>query len=309
MAAEYRGRGPFTSMLPAADEVYLTAGATTAKTSRRWAAASRSRPAPGRCSGPDAGSGPRGLARRVLPRPKVHLLGPVDLRALNGGDPAAIKNLNMTVSLIAYLACQERGVTSERVAADFSWKTKRTSRRTGPAMHATCSASGRTAATGCRRPGPATRPARGTPTYELPYQVPAELLSSAELFLRLRNRAERRGDVGGYEEDLVAALSLITGTPFKGYTDRRFPWLVKTQRHDIILRGTVTDTAHILANRGVAEGRTDLVRTACSAARMANPDVDVAWLDEAAVKEAESGKGAADEMLRRGRRPVRRGPP
>jgi hypothetical protein len=32
---------------------------------------------------------------------------------------------------------------------------------------------------------------------------------------------------------------------------------------------------------------------------LANPDVDVAWLDEAAVKEAEAGKDAADEMLRR----------
>ena len=35
---------------------------------------------------------------------------------------------------------------------------------------------------------------------------------------------------------------------------------------------SVTDTAHILANRGVAAGRTDLVRAACAAARLANPD-------------------------------------
>jgi nucleoid-associated protein YgaU len=292
--------GDRSSMLPAADEVYLTAGATTAED---LAALGRSVPESTRAEvaalDPTLDEDLADWFDESCPRPKVHLLGPVDVRALNGGDPAAIKNLNMTVSLIAYLACQERGVTSERVAADFGWKTKQTAENRASDVRNLL---------GKREDGSdwlpeagASDSARrgGTPTYELPYQVPAGVLSSAELFLRLRNRAERRGDVGGCEEDLVTALSLITGTPFEGYTDRRFPWLVKTQRHDIILRGTVTDTAHILANRGVAEGRTDLVRTACAAARMANPDVDVAWLDEAAVKEAESGKGAADEMLRR----------
>lgn len=292
--------GDPSSMLPEADEVYLTAGATTpadlAELGRSVPESTRAEVA---ALDPTLDADLADWFDESCPRPKVHLLGPVDVRSLNGGDPTAIKNLNMTVSLVAYLACQERGVTAERVASDFGWKTKQTAENR---------ASDARNLLGKREDGSdwlpeagASESARrgGTPTYELPYQVPGGVLSSAELFVRLRNRAERRGELGGCEEDLVTALSLVTGTPFEGGTDRRFPWLVKTQRHDIILRGTVTDTAHILANRGVAAGRTDLVRAACAAARLANPDVDVAWLDEAAVKEAEAGKGAADEMLRR----------
>ena len=292
--------GDGSSMLPDADEVYLTAGATTPED---LAALGRSVPESTRAEvaalDPTLDEDLADWFDESCPRPKVHLLGPVEVRALNGADPATINNANMTVSLIAYLACQERGVTAERVAADFGWKTKQTAENR---------ASDARNLLGKREDGSdwlpeagASESARrgGTPTYALPYQGPGGVLSSAELFIRLRNRAERRGDAGGCEADLVTALSLVTGTPFEGGTDRRFPWLIKTQRHDINLRNNVTDTAHILANRGVTTGRPDLIRTACAAARMANPDVDVAWLDEAAVKEAEAGKDAADEMLRR----------
>lgn len=292
--------GDGSSMLPDADEVYLSAGATTPED---LAALGRSVPESTRAEvaalDPTLDADLADWFDESCTRPKVHLLGPVEVRALNGGDPGSIKNLNMTVSLIAYLACQERGVTSERVAADFGWKTKQTAENR---------ASDARNLLGKREDGSdwlpeagASDSARrgGSPTYELPYQVPGGVLSSAELFVRLRNRAERRGDAGGCEADLVTALSLVTGTPFEGGSDRRFPWLVKTHRQDILLGIAVTDLAHVLANRGVATGRPDLVRTACAAARLANPDVDVAWLDEAAVKEAEAGKDAADEMLRR----------
>ena len=291
--------GDGSSMLPDADEVYLSAGATTPED---LAALGRSVPESTRAEvaalDPTLDADLADWFDESCTRPKVHLLGPVEVRALNGGDPGSIKNLNMTVSLIAYLACQDRGVTSERVAADFGWKTKQTAENR---------ASDARNLLGKREDGSdwlpeagASDSARrgGSPTYALPYQVPGGVLSSAELFVRLRNRAERRGDAGGCETDLVTALSLVTGTPFEGSSDRRFPWLVKTHRHDILLGIAVTDLAHILANRGVATGRLDLVRTACAAARLANPDVDVAWLDEAAVTEAEAGKGAADEMLR-----------
>ncbi|MEP9385542.1 LysM peptidoglycan-binding domain-containing protein [Nocardioides cheoyonin] len=292
--------GDPSSMLPEADEVYLAAGATTAED---LAALARSVPESTRAEiaalDPTLDEDLADWFDETCPRPKVHLLGPVDVRALNGGDPAAIGNRNMAVSLIAYLACQERGVTSERIASDFGWSTKKTAENR--ATDARNLLGKREDGSDWLPEAGASDSARrgGTPTYQLPYQAPGGVLSSAELFIRLRNRAERRGDAGGCEEDLVAALSLVTGTPFEGVPERRFPWLAKTQRHDLILRGTITDTAHILANRGVAAGRTDLVRTACAAARKANPDVDVAWLDEAAVKALEEGPEATDEMLRR----------
>ena len=292
--------GDGSSMLPDADDVYLTAGATTPED---LAALGRSVPESIRAEvaalDPTLDEDVADWFDESCTRPKVHLLGPVDVRAVNGGDPASIKNLNMTVSLIAYLVCHERGVTAERVAADFGWATKKTAENR--AIDARRLLGKRPDGSDWLPEAGASDSARrgGTPTYGLPYQVPRGVLSSAELFVRLRNRAERRGDLGGCEEDLLTALSLVTGAPFEGGTDRRFPWLVKSQRHDEILGMTVTDTAHILANRGVAAGRSDVVRAACAAARKANPDVDVSWLDEAAVKEAEAGKGAADEMLRK----------
>src|SRR5680860_1404114 len=62
--------------------------------------------------------------------------------------------------------------------------------------------------------------------------------------------------------------------------------------------GAIHDAAHVLATRAVAEGRTDLVRLACEAARKASPYSDIAWLDQAAATEAESGRDAAGELVR-----------
>lgn len=70
------------------------------------------------------------------------------------------------------------------------------------------------------------------------------------------------------------------------------------QRWDEILVGAIHDAAHILATRAVTAGRTDLVRVACDAARKASPHSDIAWLDEAAATEAESGRDAAGELIR-----------
>lgn len=125
------------------------------------------------------------------------------------------------------------------------------------------------------------------------------VLNSADLFVRLKHRAERRGDEG-CEEDLVTALSLVTGAPFEAATEHRFKWLFKPgqQRWDEILVGAIHDAAHILATRAVTAGRTDLVRVACDAARKASPHSDIAWLDEAAATEAESGRDAAGELIR-----------
>ena len=125
------------------------------------------------------------------------------------------------------------------------------------------------------------------------------MLTSPDLFVRLKHRAERRGD-NGCEEDLVTALSLVTGAPFEAATESRFKWLFKPgqQRWDEILVGAIHDAAHILATRAVTAGRTDLVLVACDAARKASPHSDIAWLDEAAATEAESGRDAADELIR-----------
>lgn len=289
-----------SSMLPDADAVYLAAAATTAGD---LAAAAPSVPEATRAElatlDPTLDQDVADWFDESCPRPKVHLLGPVEVTALHGGDPTSIDNLGGTISFIAYLACQDQGVTGERAAAACGWKTQKTvqNRATNARF-----------LLGTRPDGSDWLPdasmsagaRRGTsPTYELVRGV-GGVLNSADLFVRLRHRAERRGDVGGCEADLLTGLSLVTGAPFEAATEHRFKWLFKPgqQRHDEILVGAVHDTAHLLATRAVAGGRTDLVRIACTAARNASPHSDIAWLDQAAATEADAGRDAAGELVR-----------
>jgi len=289
-----------SSMLPDADAVYLATAATTVGD---LAAAAPSVPEATRAElatlDPTLDQDVADWFDESCPRPKVHLLGPVEVSALNGGDPTSIDNLGGTISFIAYLACQDQGVTGERAAVACGWKTQKTvqNRATNARF-----------LLGTRPDGSDWLPdasmsagaRRGTsPTYELVRGV-GGVLNSADLFVRLRHRAERRGDVGGCEEDLVTALSLVTGAPFEAAAEHRFKWLFKPgqQRHDEILVGAVHDTAHLLATRAVAGGRTDLVRLACTAARNTSPHSDIAWLDQAAATEADSGRDAAGELVR-----------
>lgn len=288
-----------TSQLPAADEVYLATAATTAED---LAAIAPSVPTQIReeiaALDPTLDQDVADWFDEACPRPKVHLLGPVSVRALNGGDPSAIDNAGGTVSFIAYLACQDHGVTGERAAAAFGWKTQKTvqNRATNARFLLGTRPDGSdwlpdaSMSSGARR--------GSTPTYEL-VKGTGGILTSPDLFVRLKLRAQAQGD-DGCEEDLVTALSLITGAPFEAATESRFKWLFKPgqQRHDEILVGAVHDAAHTLATRAVAEGRADLVRVACDAARLANPHADIAWLDQAAAVEAESGRVAAGELVR-----------
>lgn len=288
-----------SSMLPDADEVYL---ATAATTTEDLASAAPSVPEEVRAEiaalDPTLDQDVADWFDESSPRPKVHLLGPVAVTALNGGDPASIDNAGGTVSFIAYLAVQDQGVTGERAAVACGWKTQKTvqNRATNARF-----------LLGTRPDGSDWLPdasmsagaRRGTsPTYEL-VRGTGGVLNSADLFVRLKHRAERRGD-NGCEEDLGTALSLVTGAPFEAATEHRFKWLFKPgqQRWDEILVGAIHDAAHILATRAVTAGRTDLVRVACDAARKASPHSDIAWLDEAAATEAESGRDAARELIR-----------
>ena len=287
-----------SSMLPEADEIYLATAATTAED---LAAVAPSVPEEVRKQLADLDATlDQDLADwydESSPRPKVHLLGPVEVTALNGGDPVAVDNLRGTLSFIAYLAWLERGVTGERAAADCGWASVKTVQNRGTNARFLL---------GKRPDGSDWLPDAGlsagalrgtTPTYDLAKGI-GGVLNTADLFVRLKHRAECRGDAGGCEEDLVKALALVTGTPFEGATEQRFKWLMRTGRPDDILAGAIHDAAHTLATRAVTQGRTDLVRLACEAARRANPNADISWLDQAAATEAESGRATAGELVR-----------
>ncbi len=294
--SRHTGGNDPSSLLPEADEVYV---ATAATTPADMAAVAPSVPDETRAEieaiDPTLDQDLADWFDQSSPRPKIRLLGPVDVRSLNGGDPAAINNLAGTISFIAYLSCQERGVTGERAADAFGWKTQRTvqNRATNARYLLGTRPDG-----GDWLPDASTSDGarRGTPTYGL-VKGRGGVLVNVDLFVRLRFRAQKRGD-DGCEQDLVTALSLVEGAPFEAATDRRFPWLFRGQRHDDIMVAAVHDVAHVLATRAAADGRTDLVRLACEAARKASPQSDVAWLDLAAATEADSGREAADELVR-----------
>ena len=285
-----------SSLLPDADEVYLTTAATTAED---LAAAAPSVPEETRAEiealDPTLEEDLADWFNESSPRPKVRLLGPVNVTARDGGDPTVLTNLPGTISFISYLACQDRGVTGERAAEACGWKTQKTvqNRATNARFLLGTRPDGSdwlpdaTASDGARR---------GTPTYELVGGT-GGVLVDFDLFKRLHFRAQKRG-AEGCEHDLVTALSLVDGAPFEGGTDRRFPWVFKGQRYDDIMVSAIEKVAHVLATRAVTEGRTDLVRLACDAARKANPHSDVTWLDQAAAAEAECGRTAADELVR-----------
>ncbi|GAW48028.1 MULTISPECIES: LysM peptidoglycan-binding domain-containing protein [unclassified Nocardioides] len=292
-----REGGDPSSMLPEADELYLATAATTAED---LAAVAPSVPEEVRAEladlDPTLDQDLADWLDHTSPRPKVHLLGPVEVTALHGGDPAAIDNAKGTVSFIAYLAWLEKGVTGERAAAECGWTSVKTVQNRGTNARFLL---GKQPDGSDWLPDAAMSSGaqRGTsPTYEL-LKGPGGVLNSADLFVRLRHRAQRRGDAG-CQEDLVRALSLVTGAPFEGATEHRFKWLTKTGRPDDILAGAIHEVAHTLATRAVAEGRIDLVRLACETARRANPNADISWLDQAAATEAEAGRDAASELVR-----------
>jgi LysM repeat protein len=292
----HTGGNDRSSLLPEADEVYVATAATTPADMAAVApSVSDEIRAEIEAIDPTLDQDLADWYDESSPRPKIRLLGPVDVTSLNGGDPAVINNLAGTISFIAYLACQERGVTGERAADAFGWKTQKTvqNRATNARYLLGTRPDG-----GDWLPDASTSDGarRGTPTYGL-VKGPGGVLVNIDLFVRLRFRAQKRGD-DGCEQDLVTALSLVEGAPFEAATDRRFPWLFQGQRHDNIMVAAVHDLAHVLATRAAAAGRADLVRLACEAARKASPQSDVAWLDLAAATEAESGREAADELVR-----------
>jgi LysM repeat protein len=285
----------FSSLLPEPDEVYLATAATTAED---LAALAPSVPEATQAEidalDPTLDQDVADWLDPTSIRPKVHLLGPVDVTAL-AGTREGIANLGGTIEFIVYLACQERGVTGERAAEAFDWKTVKTVQNR--ALDARKLLGTRPDGTDWLPDAGKTESAkRGVPSYELDTR-PGGVLINHDLFVRLKIRAQQRGD-GGLD-DLVTALSLVTGEPFDQLRRGGYGWLLQGQRLDHIMVGAIHDVAHVVATRAVAEGRTDLVRQACDAARKASPDSDVAWLDLAAAAEAESGRAAADELVRK----------
>lgn len=231
-------------------------------------------------------------------RPKLTLLGPVEVRA-QGALPERNPRRQFYTEIVAYLATRPSGVTSERYATaiwpnepDVVGKTKvrqsisvvRAWLGIDPEFGADYLPSGLTAAAAGR------------------YRIDG-ILIDAELFRRLRVRGQARGADG--IGDLCAALGLVTGRPFDVPAPRTgaaggYSWLVDDNaRLDHEAAAMIVDVAHTVATHYLAVGQPELAEAAAEVALKAGSYEDVPLLDLVAACDAQGKRAEADAYVAR----------
>lgn len=232
------------------------------------------------------------------PRPKLTLLGPVQVRA-QGSLPERNPRRPFYTEIVAYLATRPGGATSERYGTaiwpdepDVVGKTKvrqsisvvRSWLGRDPVTGADYLPSGLTAAAGGR------------------YRVEG-ILIDAELFRRLRVRGLARGADG--VADLQAALDLVTGPPFDLPLLRQgaaggYSWLIdENARLDHEYAAMIVDVAHIVATHFLGAGRPELAQAAAGVALKAGSHEDVPLLDLVAACDVQGNQAEANAYVAR----------
>ena len=224
--------------------------------------------------------------------PRLWLLGPLKGRTGSGGDPTALlKRKAHTLELAAYLATRPHGATTAQIADAFGITFDRvrkdmsvvrrwlgTNPRTGR-LHLPDATTTQAAKT------------RGVGAYQLD-----DVLVDADLFRRLRARAQSRGSEG--IADLRTALKLVMGTPFSDLRSHSGAWLADNDRLDQQLLCAIVDVAHIVTTDALHKGDLAGARAAAEAAHGAAPEEDTPRLDLAAVLTAEGRPAEADHLAR-----------
>lgn len=287
------------SVLPLPEQDYLDAGATTEHDVRALAPATDDAVRHQvESADPDLDRDLADWADASSPRPKLTLLGPVQVRA-QGSLPQRNPRRQFYTEIVAYLATRPGGATSERYATaiwpdepDVVGKTKvrqsisvvRAWLGTDPETGADYLPSGLTAAAAGR------------------YRIDG-ILIDAELFRRLRVRGVARGANG--IGDLRAALDLVTGQPFDLPPLRQgaaggYSWLVQENaRPDHEYAAMIVDVAHIVATHHLAAGEPGLAADAAQVALRAGSFEDVPLLDLVASCDAQGDRAEADAYVAR----------
>lgn len=232
------------------------------------------------------------------PRPKLTLLGPVEVRA-QGALPERNPRRQFYTEIVAYLATRPGGVTSERYAtaiwpheSDVVGKTK--VRQSISIVRAWLGANPATGAEYL----PSGVTAGGVGRYRID-----DVLIDAELFRRLRVRGLARGADG--IADLRAALDLVTGQPFDLPASRQgapggYSWLVEeNSRLDHEYAAMIVDVAHTVATHHLVAGEPELAAAAAQVALKAGSYEDVPLLDLVAACDAQDNRAEADAYVAR----------
>lgn len=221
-------------------------------------------------------------------RPRLAVLGPVRVRVGRGGDPASGNKRKLYYTeIVAYLASRPRGATTHDLC-DALATTPDALRRNLSVVRKWLGID------------PATREqflpdaTRLDPDGDRTYRL-SEVLYDADLFRRLRLRGQARGHDG--LDDYVAALNLVTGTPYSGLRAEGGAWLADGRDDQHLLVGVV-DVAHLAVAMALATGDVGAAEHAARIAIKTAPDEDSPRLDLAAALAA---GGHHDESARIGR--------
>ncbi|MEU3455351.1 LysM peptidoglycan-binding domain-containing protein [Micromonospora sp. NPDC006766] len=242
-----------------------------------------------RQSDPELDSDLRAWREQDGARPRISVLGPVDVDA---PGPAPAQRRRFHAELIVYLAQRgARGASAEQLT-DALWPEQQVK-----------DASRRVAITRARRwlgerqDGTAWLPEMGSDRL---YRLEPGYLLDWHLFRRLRSRGQSRGPAG--VKDLRAALELVRGAPLDG-ADRAyavgarnpFTWLPESDIYPGHIMSAVVDTAHDLAELYLDAGDTTGARWAVQQAWLADPDRadDGPWRD---IMRAAHAEGHAAEL-------------
>lgn len=268
------GTGDPDSILPRPDRTYVEAGATTAEDLAVLAPAVR------KTDEAAALAADQALDQDLIdwadpdtPRPRLRVLGPVELRAVGEQTKDVERRPAYYAELAAYLACHPDGQTPNRVAADFGIQNNSLHTRLGELRKWLG-----------RKPGtdewylPAAQRVRGQQVYRL-----SEVLVDADLFRRLRARGEALGPRG--IDDFRRALELVTGQPYDQQRSNGYGWLADNPVHHYAT-AAIVDVAHVFATHSLAEGRPRDALWAAERAIAAAPSEDKPRLDLARAMKA-----------------------
>ena len=225
------------------------------------------------------------------PRPRLRVLGPVELRVQGEVPKQVARRRAYNTELVAFIAMRPHGATPEQLADAFGSSTNTIHSRVGELRQWL----GRDPSNGewylPESLATEASRARGVPIYEAP-----DVLCDADLFRRLRIRAQARGSDG--IEDLKTALDLVEGRPFDQLRPRGYGWLAETPV-DHQLTAAIVDVAHLVSTHCLAAGDTDGARWAAEKGMSAAPMEEKPRLDLIAALVADGRDVAvAQELIR-----------
>lgn len=273
------------SLLPADDALYLERAATTSEDLASLAPNSSPQARSAALEAdPDLDGDVAEWFDDELRRPRLCLLGPVELRVAGERPEDVRRRVAYFTEIAAYLVCHPHGATAQQLANDFGIQTNTLHSR----MLSLRKWLGEDPKTGTWHVPEATmsRPgtARGVGNYEI-----TGLLCDADLFRQLRTRSQARGAEG--MPDLVTALRLVTGPPFDQQRSAGYGWLAETAT-DHHLTAAIVDVAHVVASQALASDAPKRAAWAAEQAILAAPYEDKPRLD---LAKAQSALGHVEE--------------